>query len=190
MTISYRMWCSVLMSRPVSASWQATCCSAASERCRDDSIECPPSRGSTHCRRTRGCGPQKIDSERNLAELSEPGGRCRARIVQRVLVTTINQDEPSAAVTSLSMAQLCSRLDVRAIVRVAGDVLRFVSSTLRPHAQLAAENLFLRKQLALYLERRVKPRRAAGAPPNARGGRSRPIDRRRLPLRPEPGTRR
>src|SRR3989449_9231767 len=188
MTISYRMWCWVLMSRPVSASWQATCCSAASERCRDDSIEWPPSRGSAHCRRTRGCGPQKIDSERNLAELSEPGGRCRARIVQRVLVTTINQDEPSAAVTSLSMAQLCSRLDVRAIVRVAGDVLRFVSSTLRPHAQLAAENLFLRKQLALYLERRGKPRRADDAtriPPLAL---ARPIDRRRLPTVLQPGT--
>jgi putative transposase len=34
---------------------------------------------------------------------------------------------------------------------------------LRPHVQLAAENLFLRKQLALYLERQVKPRRADNA---------------------------
>ena len=34
---------------------------------------------------------------------------------------------------------------------------------LRSHAQLAAENLFLRKQLALYLERQVKPRRADDA---------------------------
>jgi hypothetical protein len=31
---------------------------------------------------------------------------------------------------------------------------------LRSRAQLAAENLFLEKQLALYLERQVKPRRA------------------------------
>jgi putative transposase len=31
---------------------------------------------------------------------------------------------------------------------------------MRSRAQLAAENLFLRKQLALYQERRVKPRRA------------------------------
>jgi transposase InsO family protein len=61
------------------------------------------------------------------------------------------------------MAQPCSRLDVRTIVRVAGDVLRFGSLTLRPHAQLAAENLFLRKQLALYLERQVKPRGADDA---------------------------
>jgi hypothetical protein len=69
---------------------------------------------------------------------------------------------------------------VRTIVRVAGDVLRFVSSTLRPHAQLAAENLFLRKQLALYLERRVKPRRADDATRIALVALSRLIDWRRL----------
>jgi hypothetical protein len=34
---------------------------------------------------------------------------------------------------------------------------------MRSHAQLAAENLFLRKQLALYIERQVKPRRADDA---------------------------
>src|SRR6267378_4738168 len=48
----------------------------------------------------------------------------------------------AAAVTSRSMAQLRSRLDVHTIVRVAGDVLRFVSSTLRPHAQLAPRICF------------------------------------------------
>jgi hypothetical protein len=35
-----------------------------------------------------------------------------------------------------------------------------MSLAMRSRAQLAAENLFLRKQLALYMERRVKPRRA------------------------------
>src|SRR5690349_20781860 len=34
---------------------------------------------------------------------------------------------------------------------------------LRPRAQLAAENLFLRKQLALYVERQVRPRRTDNA---------------------------
>jgi len=43
------------------------------------------------------------------------------------------------------------------------DVLRLVGLGLRSHACLAAENLFLRKQLALYLEREVKPRRASDA---------------------------
>jgi putative transposase len=43
------------------------------------------------------------------------------------------------------------------------DLLRLGSSALRSHAQLAAENLFLRKQLALYMERQVKPRRPDNA---------------------------
>ena len=63
---------------------------------------------------------------------------------------------------------------------VAGDVLRFMSSALRPRAQLAAENLFLRKQLALYLEREVKPRRADDATRIALVALSRLIDWRRL----------
>ncbi len=33
------------------------------------------------------------------------------------------------------------------------DALRFIGVSLRPRCALAAENLFLRKQLALYLER-------------------------------------
>ena len=43
------------------------------------------------------------------------------------------------------------------------DTLRFIRVSLRPRCALAAENLFLRKQLALYLERKVKPRRAKAA---------------------------
>ena len=37
---------------------------------------------------------------------------------------------------------------------------RYLGLCLRPKASIAAENLFLRKQLALYQERQVKPRRA------------------------------
>ncbi len=40
---------------------------------------------------------------------------------------------------------------------------RLVLLALRPRAALAAENLFLRKQLALFQERQVKPRRANDA---------------------------
>jgi len=40
------------------------------------------------------------------------------------------------------------------------NALRIIRLSLRPHCALAAENLFLRKQLALYLDRKVKPRRA------------------------------
>jgi putative transposase len=43
------------------------------------------------------------------------------------------------------------------------DVVRFVSVGFRSRSQLAAESLFLRKQLAFYRERQVKPRRADDA---------------------------
>lgn len=43
------------------------------------------------------------------------------------------------------------------------DALRFIRHSLQPRCTLAAENLFLRKQLALYLERQVEPRRPRAA---------------------------
>ena len=43
------------------------------------------------------------------------------------------------------------------------DALSFIKLSLQPNRALVAENLFLRKQLALYLERKVKPRRATDA---------------------------
>ena len=45
------------------------------------------------------------------------------------------------------------------LLTVLGDAARFLRLSLRSPAALAAENLFLRKQLALYQERHVKPRR-------------------------------
>jgi putative transposase len=51
----------------------------------------------------------------------------------------------------------------RTTVRLLADVLRLISLGLRSRSHLAAENLFLRKQLALYQERRVKPRCADDA---------------------------
>ena len=43
------------------------------------------------------------------------------------------------------------------------DVLRFGLACVRSRTALAAENLFLRKQLALYRERNIAPRRATDA---------------------------
>jgi len=43
------------------------------------------------------------------------------------------------------------------------DALRFGTTWIRSRTVLAAENLFLRKQLALYRERKVTPRRATDA---------------------------
>src|SRR6266849_848197 len=62
-----------------------------------------------------------------------------------------------------TMAQSRSRAAVRTILHIACDLLRLLSAAVRSHAQLAAENLFLRKQLAVYVERQVKPRRADDA---------------------------
>jgi hypothetical protein len=43
------------------------------------------------------------------------------------------------------------------------DAVCYLGLCLRPSPALAAENLFLRKQLALYEERQVKARRASNA---------------------------
>jgi len=47
----------------------------------------------------------------------------------------------------------------RAIVGVASEVLRLVVSFSRSSTAIRAENLVLRKQLASYIERGIKPRR-------------------------------
>jgi putative transposase len=44
-------------------------------------------------------------------------------------------------------------------LNIFGDLLRLVALSLRSKSSLAAENLFLRKQLAFYQERSIKPRR-------------------------------
>ncbi len=49
---------------------------------------------------------------------------------------------------------------LQTILSVTRDLVSLTSSAMRSRAQLAAENLFLRKQLALYQERKVNPRRA------------------------------
>jgi hypothetical protein len=49
------------------------------------------------------------------------------------------------------------------LTKLGHDTWRFLILCLRPAPALAAENLFLCKQLALYEERQVKPRRATNA---------------------------
>src|SRR2546425_8213869 len=73
-----------------------------------------------------------------------------------------------------------SRMAVRTLLRIANDLLQLASIALRSRAQLAVENLFLRKQLALYIERHVKPRRADDATRIALVTLSRLVDWRRL----------
>jgi putative transposase len=60
--------------------------------------------------------------------------------------------------------QLCHVIPfVSMLLTLAGDAIRYLGLCLWPSPLLAAENLFLRKQLALYQERKVKPRRATHA---------------------------
>src|SRR5262245_35372170 len=78
------------------------------------------------------------------------------------------------------MAQFHVGIAVRIVVQIGRDLLRFAATAVRSHAQLAAENLFLRKQLALYVERAVRPRRADDATRIALVGLSWLIDWRRV----------
>ena len=48
---------------------------------------------------------------------------------------------------------------VKTIITLLGDLAAFFWLTLHPQSPLAAENLFLRKQLAMFQERKAKPRR-------------------------------
>lgn len=52
---------------------------------------------------------------------------------------------------------------INALSGLLSDATRFVVLALRSRATLTAENLFLRKQLAFYIERKTKPRRADDA---------------------------
>ena len=45
-------------------------------------------------------------------------------------------------------------------LNILGDVIQFLGLFFRSRTSLAAENLFLGKQLAFYQEREIKPRRA------------------------------
>jgi hypothetical protein len=47
----------------------------------------------------------------------------------------------------------------RIVFTLLGDLLQWLARGMRSHTRLAAENLFLRKQLAFYVERWIKPRR-------------------------------
>src|SRR5580765_6285990 len=66
-------------------------------------------------------------------------------------------------VASWRMRNRLSFIAWRTASRVLVDVVRFLLLSLRSRSQLAAENLFLRKQLALYAERRVRAHQADDA---------------------------
>src|SRR4029434_7949874 len=72
---------------------------------------------------------------------------------------------PKGALPMTPLSCLLSNLIlcVSTLLTLVVDVMRFLRLCLRSPTTLAAENLFLRKQLALYQEHHVKPRRATNA---------------------------
>jgi len=80
------------------------------------------------------------------------------------------------------------RVALRTVVDVLADIAHFEFLTLHSRTQLAAENLFLRKQLALYLERQVKPCRADDATRITLVALSRLVDWRQLLVIVKPDT--
>src|SRR5262245_11871452 len=77
---------------------------------------------------------------------------------------------------------------LQTILAVASALASMAPSAIRSRAQLAAENLFLRKQLALYQGRKVKPRRADEATRVILAGLSRFLAWRQLLLIVKPET--
>jgi len=67
-----------------------------------------------------------------------------------------------AMLSSMSVLPALFKL-THAIFDVFLDGMNFIALCLRPRAALAAEILFLRKQLGLYVERKKKPRRATNS---------------------------
>jgi hypothetical protein len=57
----------------------------------------------------------------------------------------------------------CAHERVAMLLSLIVDAVRYLGLCLRPSPALAAENLFLRKRLALYQERQVTPRQATNA---------------------------
>src|SRR4030095_6679632 len=72
---------------------------------------------------------------------------------------------PKGALPMTPLSCLLSNLIlcVSTLLTLVVNVMRFLRLCLRSPAALAAENLFLRKQLALYQERHAKPRCATTA---------------------------
>ena len=71
----------------------------------------------------------------------------------------VGPDKPIVAVQlTVSSAHM-----LRTALTLLADLLRLLRLMSRSRTQLAAENLFLRKQLASYIERQVQPRRTDNA---------------------------
>jgi hypothetical protein len=104
--------------------------------------------------------PQKPDRE--LPRLLSPAFRCApAPVARNNKISLIRRDSFNLAsrVGSLCGTILPVMDGVKTIIKLLGNLARFLWLSLRPQCALAAENLFLRKQLAMFQERKAKPSR-------------------------------
>jgi hypothetical protein len=81
----------------------------------------------------------------------------------RTLRRQCNGFARASATIPATMFESRSCAALRTVLCIVCDILRLISTAVRSRAQLAAENLFLRKQLAMYVERQLKPHRADDA---------------------------
>jgi len=78
----------------------------------------------------------------------------------KISLTTHDVLEESITMRNVSVCLRHSCQFATMLLSLITDVVRYLWLCLRPSPALAAENLFLRKQLALYQERQAKPRQA------------------------------
>jgi hypothetical protein len=99
---------------------------------------------------------------------------------------------PTCGRRSHTIAAIMTRSRTRTaactLLRILADLGRFVAAAARSHAASRRENLFLRKQLALYVERQVRPRRADDATRIVLVALSQLIDSRRVLIIVKPDT--
>ncbi len=96
-----------------------------------------------------GCGPQLFDRARFQ------------RFSSRSLSSGVDRSLRSRRIRQVLLGPV--RPLFQTLCQVARDLVALIASAMRSRGQLAAKNLFLCKQLALHLERQVKPRRSDDA---------------------------
>lgn len=101
-----------------------------------------------------------------LAEIGErlhADGLCRARVVWAVLCSAKTGFTDLSAYRNQNWCTLWHDRTMftasGVLIRLIGEALRWCRLAFRLTQSVKAENLFLRRQLALYVERGIKPRR-------------------------------
>jgi hypothetical protein len=84
----------------------------------------------------------------------------RSRLSKGLRIVRFAADQPAVAFCMTMSTIRAINHSITILSAILLDVLRFVSLGVRSNAALRAENLFLRRQLTLFTERKVTARRA------------------------------